>query len=854
MHLELQAPTPTQNKLTYISLFSSAGVGCYGFKEAGFECVATNELIPRRLEIQKCNNKCRYESGYICGDITQEETKAAIKEQIEKWRINFGINDIDVVIATPPCQGMSVANHKKTCDEIRRNSLVVESIKMVLQIKPKFFVFENVPAFIKTICTDTDDKEKQIGRAIQRNLGGSYSFTWRVINFKDYGACSSRSRTLVIGVRRDIADAISPYDLFPERRPEKTLREVIGKLPRLSEMGEIAPHDIFHAFRPYPEHMREWIHDLREGQSAFDQESETKRPHKVENGRIVENKNKNGDKYRRQCWDKVGPCVHTRNDQLASQNTIHPEDDRVFSIRELMLMMSVPHSFRWLPDDEKYLSALPVAEQRVILKREEIKIRQSLGEAVPTAIFLSIAGKIKKNLSRKGCSNKEVEEIANKIKLFDGKSLNTLINENPDNYSLSSLMRIAELANSKRTETSAYYTNKSIITEILQRLPDVSSEKITVLEPAVGVGSFIPLIAKRFETKQVCIDVVDIDKRSIEIFQALLPGMDLPDNVSINIITDDFLLHDFNKKYDYVIGNPPFGKASPDKLKSYLQHAKNTATKNLFSFFLDKCIDLGRNVALVLPKSVLNAPEFRDSRREMENARLISILDFGEKGFKGVLVETVALILQPGLRPASTSVFSMTTGEEETKLQSYITDNRFPYWIIYRNDFFDRVADSLEFDVFTVFRDRQITTADLDPEGDIWVVKSRNLEDSGKALRHLPGYDSRIRSATAEKLAVYKYLNAENVYMFPNMTYNPRVIPKPKGSLVNGSVALLFPRNGAPVPQDALEYLAGEEYRRFYKIARNRQTRSLNLDSCSVFFLGLKRKPQNTQHIHTNPI
>lgn len=30
---------------TYISLFSSAGVGCYGFMLEGFECIATNELI-----------------------------------------------------------------------------------------------------------------------------------------------------------------------------------------------------------------------------------------------------------------------------------------------------------------------------------------------------------------------------------------------------------------------------------------------------------------------------------------------------------------------------------------------------------------------------------------------------------------------------------------------------------------------------------------------------------------------------------------------------------------------------------------------------------------------------------------
>lgn len=65
-------------KPTYISLFSSAGIGCYGFKLEGFDCVATNELITRRLEVQKFNKKCKYESGYICGDITEDATKNAL--------------------------------------------------------------------------------------------------------------------------------------------------------------------------------------------------------------------------------------------------------------------------------------------------------------------------------------------------------------------------------------------------------------------------------------------------------------------------------------------------------------------------------------------------------------------------------------------------------------------------------------------------------------------------------------------------------------------------------------------------------------------------------------------------------
>ena len=63
------------NRLTYISLFSSAGVGCYGFKMEGFDCVATNELLPKRLDVQKCNNKCKYDSGYILGDILLYQSK-----------------------------------------------------------------------------------------------------------------------------------------------------------------------------------------------------------------------------------------------------------------------------------------------------------------------------------------------------------------------------------------------------------------------------------------------------------------------------------------------------------------------------------------------------------------------------------------------------------------------------------------------------------------------------------------------------------------------------------------------------------------------------------------------------------
>lgn len=320
--------------LTYISLFSSAGVGCYGFKQNNFECIATNEIIPRRLDIQRFNNKCRYESGYICDDITLPETKAKISAEIERWK-KLGNDRVDVLIATPPCQGMSVANHKKADDEIVRNSLVVESVMIVKSINPRFFIFENVPAFMKTGCTAPDGSIKAIGDMIEEELGGNYVITSRVLNFKNYGSNSSRTRTVVIGVHKSLSEFVTPIELYPTYREEVTLREVIGDLAPL-EWGEICATDFYHAFRTYPQEMRAWIHDLKEGEGAFDNPDETKRPHKVVDGVIIPNTQKNADKYTRQYWDKVGPCIHTRNDQLASQNTVHPVEDRVFSIRELM--------------------------------------------------------------------------------------------------------------------------------------------------------------------------------------------------------------------------------------------------------------------------------------------------------------------------------------------------------------------------------------------------------------------------------------------------------------------------------------------------------------------------------------
>lgn len=827
-------------KPTYISLFSSAGVGCYGFKINGFECIATNELLEKRLKIQKYNQKCKYESGYISGDITLPETKSALFKEVERWK-NLHHKDVDVVIATPPCQGMSVANHKKN-NEINRNSLVVHSIQLVKEIKPKFFIFENVKAFLNTICTDLDQQEKKIGEVIELHLNGHYNILSRVINFKEYGANSSRTRTLVIGIRKDIQH-ITPYDIFPKYQEPKTLRTLFSKLPQLEKMGDITPNDIFHSYREFDRRMLAWIENLKEGESAFQNTDPLRIPHQIKEGKIIYNQNKNGDKYARWYLDREGPCIHTRNDILASQSTIHPIENRVFSVRELMLMMSIPENFKWVEQDENELNNLSLEDKKAFLKKEELNIRHCIGEAVPTGVLENIAQNIKKHLEQTALSMTMIKKIINDYNLVDHPNLYNFIDINFEHYSLNKLLQISEYANASRRETSAFFTRADIAFGLVNSLPEFKNKKsIRILEPSVGIGNFIPLLIKKYINKEkIILDLIDIDQNSLSLLSLLIEKLNVSDKFEFNILNEDFLIKEFNTKYDLVIGNPPYGKVrSSSLLKRYKSQAINKDTNNIFSFFIDKALQLSKTVALIIPKSLINSPEFRESRKLLACHNLIKITDYGEKAFKGVKIETVSFIVDNNQKEKEIiSIESYIKDNFKKYEKNYIFSSNYPYWLIYRNEEFDGIAAKMIFNVFQSFRDRQITKVHTKDQGEIRVLKSRNIEDN--EIIDIERYDAYIDSI--EKFSVKKFINQNNVVMIPNLTYKPRAAFLPKNTIVDGSVALLTVKEGYKQPnKQDLSYYATEEFERFYRVARNYSSRSMNIDNNSVFFFGLLKE------------
>ncbi len=831
--------------LTYISLFSGAGIGCYGFKQAGYYCIATNEILDKRLKFQEYNNKCVYNSGYISGDITQENIKNQFDTELKKWQKSYNVKTPDVIITTPPCQGMSVANHKKK-NEKNRNSLVVSSIKITKELKPKFFIFENVRAFLTTLCTDIDKKDKSIKDAIEHNLKGEYNILYKVINFKNYGSQSSRTRTLVIGVRKDLQD-ITPYDFFPEKNEPKILRKLIGDLPKLEKMSEISENDIFHSFRAYNPKMIKWIEKLDEGQSAFENTENERIPHQIIDGIIQYNKQKNGDKYSRWFWDKEGPCIHTRNDILSSQNTIHPDENRVFSIREIMRMMTIPENFQWSDKKLKELNKLSEIEKKEFLKKNELNIRHCVGESVPTIIFYQIAIKIKSYLQEIAKTTK-ITDIIKTNKLYEIENLHLYLTKHASQKKTKKLFNIAELSNAERQKTAAYFTKQDIVFTVVNSLPDFKKRKtIKILEPSVGVGNFLPLIFEKYKNiENVILDIVDIDNNSLEILKLILKGIEIPKNFTLNFINADFLLWKNETRYDLTVGNPPYKKITGNAklLKTYKKDIYNTETNNIFSFFIEKAVKISDYVSFIIPKSLISTPEFNKTRELLEQQNITHICDYGEKAFKGVKIETISFLLDTKNKTKSETIKieSYITKDFTKKSKVYVFSKEFPYWLLYRDEIFDTVANKMEFDIFNSFRDRQITKKITKNEGQIRVLKSRNIKDN--LIEDIENYDCYINEIN--NLAIRKFLNKENVVLMPNLTYSPRATFLPKNTITDGSVALLTMKNGSRIPtKKDLEFYNTKEFHKFYKVARNYGTRSLNIDSNSVFFFGLLKSTTN---------
>lgn len=359
-----------------VSLFANIGVAEAYLESIGVNVVVANELIERRAKLY---SQIYPNTHMICGDITDKKIFNEIAKACEE-------ENIDILMATPPCQGMSTAGPQDEDDA--RNSLICPVIKMVRKIKPRYVFIENVPMFYNTEIIVGDEKI-MIPDLIRKCLGQEYVINKYVIDTKNYSVPQTRERAIMLLTRNDQ----EKIWMLPDKDVKVvTMRDAIGDLPELDPyVKDVSEDELKEMFPLYeerrkaalkishwhipPHHIKRQVVAMQHtptGCTAFDN---TEYFPVKENGDPVKGYH---NTYKRQNWDTAAYTVTMDNRKISSQNNVHPgrryvsssgevlySDPRTLTLYELMVVMS-------LPDD------WPVPETT-----SEAFLRRIIGEGIP---------------------------------------------------------------------------------------------------------------------------------------------------------------------------------------------------------------------------------------------------------------------------------------------------------------------------------------------------------------------------------------------------------------------------------------------------------------------------------------
>lgn len=335
-----------------LSLFSNVGVAETYLAELGVEVVVANELLEERCAFYRHLYPA---VNMIQGDITDKAVFSSVLSAAKDEKAQL-------LIATPPCQGMSCAGRKDPEDP--RNYLISYAIKAVKELQPRFVIIENV-----TMQRHTKIKYKDnsvyIPDYIERELGENYRFNeHRIVNAKDYGIPQSRQRYIYLLTRK----SESVRWEFPDKQNHIiTLEEAIGGLPSLDPC--LRDEGERWRFPDYEEKRREglkvsrwhrppvhswkqveWMMHTPSAMSAFSNEvyyPKTK-------GRRIKGAPRT---YMRMDWNKPATTIMQNSGVISAFSTVHPgrllsdgstEEERLYSdpraltIYELLVLSSLP--------------------------------------------------------------------------------------------------------------------------------------------------------------------------------------------------------------------------------------------------------------------------------------------------------------------------------------------------------------------------------------------------------------------------------------------------------------------------------------------------------------------------------
>lgn len=211
-----------EKDLTALSLFSGGGGLDLGFSAAGFKVGCSNDIDLFSCNTLLLNNKKKsfYRHAHsIPADLSKVSASSLLKiAQLEN-------NEIDLILGGPPCQAFSVFGRRKGLDD-PRGSLVWEYLRIIREVQPKAFVFENVSG-LKTI--HGGQLYEEILQAL--TLDGLYEVSAHSYQVADFGVPQYRDRVFFIGS----IDGVTVPEMSPTHgdglKPFRTAKEALRLLP-----------------------------------------------------------------------------------------------------------------------------------------------------------------------------------------------------------------------------------------------------------------------------------------------------------------------------------------------------------------------------------------------------------------------------------------------------------------------------------------------------------------------------------------------------------------------------------------------------------------------------------------------
>ena len=201
MKKDTVAPADRKVRPKVIDLFAGAGGLTLGAERAGMSVAAAIEIDPHAIQCHKRNfPSC----AHIDEDVSKLDANGLSR------RLGRDMRGLDGLIGGPPCQGFSLIGKRVTEDP--RNSMFVHFFRLVRQLRPKFFLAENVPGIL------TPSHHALLDEAFSLLPRGYVQLPPIVLKASDYGAPTNRTRVFFLGFRNSQVERFDENDLLPAPR------------------------------------------------------------------------------------------------------------------------------------------------------------------------------------------------------------------------------------------------------------------------------------------------------------------------------------------------------------------------------------------------------------------------------------------------------------------------------------------------------------------------------------------------------------------------------------------------------------------------------------------------------------